>query len=168
MSDQQVRLCIGRLAEEGRFTREGRGRKAVLRAAGGVTNSPALAAGFVRHAFRQDRGLQPWDGLWHLVAFAVPESARATRDGLREAILRLGGAPLHGGLYVSANPWDDLVEAEAHRLGLGSALTHLTCTRLRVGGERDRAGWPRPCGRCKRSPQDTNGSPRWPVPACAG
>ncbi|GGK77076.1 putative repressor in the phenylacetic acid catabolism [Planomonospora parontospora subsp. parontospora] len=137
MSDQQVRLCIGRLTDEGRFTREGRGRKAVLRATAGVTNSPALTAGFVRHAFRQDRGLQPWDGLWHLVAFAVPESARAARDGLREAILRLGGAPLHNGLYVSAHPWEDLVETEAHRLGLAPALTHLTCTHLRMGGEHD-------------------------------
>ncbi|MGW1927511.1 hypothetical protein ACWCQ0_53955, partial [Streptomyces massasporeus] len=32
MTDQQVRLCVKRLVAEGRFTHEGRGRKAVLRA----------------------------------------------------------------------------------------------------------------------------------------
>lgn len=34
MTDQQVRLCVKRLVTEGRFTVEGRGRRAVLRLAG--------------------------------------------------------------------------------------------------------------------------------------
>ncbi|MEV7014029.1 PaaX family transcriptional regulator C-terminal domain-containing protein [Streptosporangium sp. NPDC051022] len=137
MSDQQVRLCVKRLVEEGRFSQEGRGRKALLRVSADAWLSFTPAVEFVRHAFRQDRGLAPWDRTWHLVAFAVPESARAARDSLRETILRLGGAALQGGLYVSANAWDDLVEARARELGVAGGVTYVVSPHLRVGGERD-------------------------------
>ncbi|MEU0518213.1 PaaX family transcriptional regulator C-terminal domain-containing protein [Streptosporangium sp. NPDC006007] len=137
MSDQQVRLCVKRLIEEGRFTQEGRGRKALLRVTADAWRSFTPAVEFVRYAFHQDRGLAPWDHTWHLAAFAVPESARAARDALRETILGLGGAQLQGGLYVSANAWEDLVEARARELGVAGGLTCVASTNLRVGGEED-------------------------------
>ncbi|MFJ8692177.1 PaaX family transcriptional regulator C-terminal domain-containing protein [Streptomyces roseolilacinus] len=133
MTDQQVRLCVKRLVVEGRFTREGRGRKATLHAVADVTGAFAPDAAFVRHAYRQDAGLAPWDGTWHLFAFAVPESRRTARDALREHLLHLGAAPVHSGLYVTANPVAELVEAEARRLGALDALTRLTTTDLRIG-----------------------------------
>ncbi|WP_172382550.1 PaaX family transcriptional regulator C-terminal domain-containing protein [Streptomyces sp. MNP-20] len=133
MSDQQVRLCVKRLVGEGRFTHEGRGRKAVLRAAVDVTGSLAPDAAYVRHAYRQDRGLAPWDGVWHLFAFAVPESSRAARDTLRATLLHLGAAPVQGGLYVCANAVESLVEAQARHLGVLPSVTFLTSTDLRVG-----------------------------------
>ncbi|USQ89589.1 transcriptional regulator [Streptomyces phaeoluteigriseus] len=133
MSDQQVRLCVKRLVAEGRFTHEGRGRKAELRASADTTRALAPNADFLRHAFRQDAGLAPWDGVWHLAAFAMPESARTARDSLRETLVRLGGSPLQGGLYVCANRWDPYVEEAARRLGAHGALTLLTTTDLRRG-----------------------------------
>ncbi|WP_406055972.1 transcriptional regulator [Streptomyces sp. NBC_01077] len=133
MTDQQVRLCVKRLVAEGRFTHEGRGRKAVLRAVADPTGTIAPDAAHVRFAYRQDRGLDPWDGSWHLFAFAVPESARAARDALRDTLLGLGAAPLQGGLYVAANPIEPLVEAQAHHLGVPGQVTYLTSTDLRVG-----------------------------------
>ncbi|GIG61941.1 putative repressor in the phenylacetic acid catabolism [Longispora fulva] len=133
MTDQQVRLCVKRLVAEGRFTHEGRGRRAVLRATAATT----AEAEFVHFAHRQDQGLQPWDGRWRLVGFAVPETSRAARDSFRDAIGHLGGAPIQGGLYVSPNDWDDLVDAEAARLGVTAGVTRLTSTDLRVGGESD-------------------------------
>ncbi|WP_257230742.1 PaaX family transcriptional regulator C-terminal domain-containing protein [Streptomyces sp. UH6] len=104
-------------------------------------------ADFLRHAFQQDAGLAPWDGVWHLAAFAVPESARGSRDALRETLVRLGGAPLQGGLYVCANTWEPYVEEAAHRLGAHDALTLLTTTDLRKGDTREpaelaRSLWP--------------------------
>ncbi|WP_435971352.1 PaaX family transcriptional regulator C-terminal domain-containing protein [Streptomyces sp. Qhu_M48] len=134
MSDQQVRLCVKRLVAEGRFTHEGRGRKAVLRAVADPSGAIAPDVGHVRLARRQDHGLAPWDGTWHLFAFAVPESARAARDALRDTLLALGSAPLQGGLYVAANPIEPLVEAQADHLGVASQVTCLTSTDLRVGG----------------------------------
>ncbi|GGV29974.1 PaaX family transcriptional regulator C-terminal domain-containing protein [Streptomyces spectabilis] len=134
MSDQQVRLCVKRLVGEGRFTHEGRGRKAVLRAVADVTGSLAPDAAYVRHAYRQDQGLAPWDGTWHLFAFAVPESSRAARDTLRDTLLHLGAAPVQGGLYVCANAVEDLVEAQARHLGVLPSVTFLTSRDLRIGG----------------------------------
>ncbi|MFD6171174.1 PaaX family transcriptional regulator C-terminal domain-containing protein [Streptomyces coeruleorubidus] len=139
MSDQQVRLCVKRLVAESRFTHEGRGRKAVLHATEATTQSLAPNADFLRHAFRQDAGLAPWDGVWHLAAFAVPESARTARDALRETLVHLGGAPLQGGLYVCANAWEPYVEDAAHRLGAHGALTLLSTTDLRRGDTREPA-----------------------------
>ena len=123
MTDQQVRLCVKRLVAEGRFTLEGRGRRAVLRLAAAVSAPAGAGAGdglpgagpaeglpglvpeveFVRYAYRQDRGQEPWDGVWHAFAFAVPESARSARDALRDALTALGAAPVQGGLYVTPN-----------------------------------------------------------------
>ncbi|MFB7586167.1 PaaX family transcriptional regulator C-terminal domain-containing protein [Streptomyces sp. NPDC056169] len=134
MTDQQVRLCVKRLVAEGRFTHEGRGRKAVLRAVADATGAYAPDAAYVRLAYRQDHGLAPWDGVWHLFAFAVPESERAARDALRDTLLHLGAAPLHGGLYACAHPIGPLVEARARELGVAAAVTSLTSTDLRVGG----------------------------------
>ncbi|ANW17116.1 PaaX family transcriptional regulator C-terminal domain-containing protein [Streptomyces clavuligerus] len=147
MTDQQVRLCVKRLVSEGRFTQEGRGRAAVLRATGATEQSLGPDVGFVAHAFRQDAGLAPWDGIWHLVAFAVPESARTARDALRAALTRLGGAAVQGGLYLSANAWEPHVEDHARRLGVLDHLTLLTTDDLRQGEERApaalaRALWP--------------------------
>ncbi|CAL9350329.1 hypothetical protein SUDANB132_00448 [Streptomyces sp. enrichment culture] len=139
MSDQQVRLCVKRLVTEGRFTHEGRGRKAELHATTDTLHALAPNADFLRHAFQQDAGLAPWDGVWHLAAFAVPEAARTARDALRETLVHLGGAPLQGGLYVCANAWEPYVEEAAHRLGAHSALTLLTTTDLRRGDTREPA-----------------------------
>ncbi|MFJ7199732.1 MULTISPECIES: PaaX family transcriptional regulator C-terminal domain-containing protein [unclassified Streptomyces] len=137
MSDQQVRLCVKRLVAEGRFTHVGRGRKAVLRAIADTTGVIAPDADHVRHAYRQDRGLAPWDGTWHLFAFAVPEARRAARDTFRDKLLRLGAAPVQGGLYASANPIEGLVEAEARHLGVLPAVTFLTSKDLRIGTTRE-------------------------------
>ncbi|MFE6865863.1 PaaX family transcriptional regulator C-terminal domain-containing protein [Kitasatospora sp. NPDC057692] len=137
MTDQQVRLCIKRMAADGLLVQEGRGRRAVLRETDRARRAAEPEVEFVRHMYAQDAGLAPWDGRWHLVAFAVPESARAARDALREALVRLGGAAVQGGVYVSANDWEPYVGAEVDRLGVRDCVTLLTSTDLRVGGEDD-------------------------------
>lgn len=135
MTDQQVRLCVKRLVAEGKFTVEGRGRRAVLRMTPHALRAAEPDVEFVRFMYRQDAGHVTWDGRWHLVAFAVPESQRPARDALRDAIVRLGGAPLHGGLYVSPHDWEHLVEGEAAQLGALSAVTFLSSADLRIGHE---------------------------------
>ncbi|MCH0539181.1 transcriptional regulator [Streptomyces sp. MUM 203J] len=139
MTGQQVRLCVKRLVAEGRFTRQGRGRKAVLRATADPTGAIAPDAEYVRHAYRQDHGLAPWDETWHLFAFAIPETARHARDSLRDTLIHLGAAPLQGGLYVSANAIGPIVEAHARHLGVMPFLTSLTSRDLRLGDEDDPA-----------------------------
>ncbi|MEU8522815.1 PaaX family transcriptional regulator C-terminal domain-containing protein [Streptomyces sp. NPDC048577] len=137
MTDQQVRLCVRRLVADGRFTQEGRGRKAVLRVVADETGSLAPDADYVRHAYRQDQGLAPWQGTWFLFGFAVPEARRSARDALRDTLLHLGAAPVHGGLYVTAHPVGALVRARARRLGVLPSVTFLTSGDLSVGGVDD-------------------------------
>jgi phenylacetic acid degradation operon negative regulatory protein len=137
MSDQQVRLSIKRLVVDGEFEVAGRGRRAVLRATADLRRALGAEVEFVRHAYRQDRGLQPWDGRWHLVAFAVPESERQSRDALRREILHLGGAPVQGGLYVSANAWEPYLDDAVRRLGASATISTATTRDLAVAGERD-------------------------------
>jgi phenylacetic acid degradation operon negative regulatory protein len=134
MSDQQVRLCIKRLIADGQFTQDGRGRKAVLRATDRVRSTITPDREYVRYMYAQDTGGAPWDGVWHLVAFGVPESVRSARDAMRDAITRLGGAPIQGGLYVSPNRWEDMISAAATEFGVGQHVATLTTTDLSVGG----------------------------------
>lgn len=134
MGDQQVRLCIKRLVAEGQFVQDGRGRKAVLRATPEVRSTIEPDLEFVRHMYAQDRGQADWDGEWHVVAFAIGESARSARDAMRDAVVRLGGAAIQGGLYVSPNAWEPHVRAAADRLGVTDRVTILTTAELDVGG----------------------------------
>ncbi|MFB7723231.1 PaaX family transcriptional regulator C-terminal domain-containing protein [Nocardia sp. NPDC056100] len=136
MTDQQVRLCIKRLVAEGQFTHEGRGRKAVLYATDRTRGALEPDIEFLRYMYRQDRGVEPWDGHWRLAAFGIPETARQARDAMRDTIVRLGGAPIQGGLYVSANPWEDRIAAAAAELGVTEYLTLLSTTDLLIGGTR--------------------------------
>lgn len=137
MSDQQVRLCIKRMAADGLLVQEGRGRRAVLRETAEARRAAEPEVDFVRHMYAQDAGLAPWDGTWHLAAFAVPEAARPARDALREELVRLGGAAVQGGVYACANAWEPYVEAAVDRLGVADCVTLLTSTDLRIGGEAD-------------------------------
>ncbi|MFJ9692445.1 PaaX family transcriptional regulator C-terminal domain-containing protein [Kitasatospora sp. NPDC101183] len=133
MSDQQVRLTIKRLTADGRFVQEGRGRRAVLRSTSTARRSFEPDVEHLTLMYSQDAGLAPWDGLWHLVGFAVPERDRLARASLREALLRLGGAPVQAGLYVSPHPWERDVRREAGALELLDHLTFLTTRDLRTG-----------------------------------
>ncbi|MFI5529832.1 PaaX family transcriptional regulator C-terminal domain-containing protein [Kitasatospora sp. NPDC051853] len=103
----------------------------------GVGGELTPDAGYVRYAYRQDRGCAPWDGHWHLIAFAVPESRRAARDQLRELLRHLGAAPVQSGLYATPNRITGTVLAEAGRLGLGEELSTFTSTDLRLGAATD-------------------------------
>jgi len=110
--DQPLRLTVRRLIAAGVFVQEGRGRAGILRRAGSAAVTERHDAAFLRFAYRRDAGLEPWDGIWHLVVFSVPESDRSGRDTVRRTLLRLGGAALHPGVYVSPNAWADVVAAE--------------------------------------------------------
>lgn len=134
MTDQQVRLCIKRLVADGQFVQDGRGRKAVLRATDELRSTITPDLDYLRLMYAQDRGDAPWDGRWHVVAFAVPESVRPARDAMRDAIVRLGGAAIQGGLYVSPNDWDSEIADAAGQLAIAEHVTTLTTTDLTVGG----------------------------------
>ncbi|MBA2281579.1 MAG: transcriptional regulator [Acidimicrobiia bacterium] len=137
LSADQVRSCLRRLVTEGLFERDGTGRGATYVA---TEEGHRALTGYLertRLAYAQDHAGRGWDRQWHLVAFAVPESQRPARDGLRDHLLALGGAAVHNGLYVSPHRWEADVTAEAERLGVGSSVAIAATEQLSVGGESD-------------------------------
>ncbi len=64
-----------------------------------------------RRIFEPARG--PWDGLWRLVIYSVPETNRGARDRIRKRLAWLGFGPLASSSFVS--PHARLDEA-AHQL----------------------------------------------------
>lgn len=137
MTDQQIRLCVRRLVAEGQLIQEGRGRRAALHATGELRSSLAPNAEYIRLMFAQDRGEANWDGVWHLVGFAIPESARPARDGIRTAVVRLGGAAIQGGLYVSPHAWESHLADLLADLDVAEYVTMCTTNDLSVGGVSD-------------------------------
>lgn len=136
-TDEQVRSCLRRLVQEGLYQRDGTGRKAVYTPT--PEGAATLGARFrrVRRSFAQDAEGRGWDRHWRIAAFAVPESARRSRDVLRDRLRELGGAPIQGGVYVSPHPWEDDVRTFAAQLGVLDKLTLGSTDELEVGGERD-------------------------------
>jgi phenylacetic acid degradation operon negative regulatory protein len=136
-SAEQVRSCLRRIVSEGLYERSGSGRKAIFvpTAAGAATLGTRLRR--VRLSFSQDAAGRGWDRNWRLVAFAVPEANRASRDALRDRLRDLGGAPIQGGLYVSPHPWEPDVRDLANQLGVADNLTLASTDDLEVGGETD-------------------------------
>lgn len=138
MTEIQVRLCFRRLIAHGLLARDrGRGHDTVLRYCGPADEEPLRELAFIRMARSQDAGLAPWDGLWRIVNFTIPEARRPVRDGLRDHLRFLGKAGLAPGVYVSPHDCVSLVEAEAMRLGALEDLSHAVCTRLVVRGVRE-------------------------------
>lgn len=137
LSAEQVRSCLRRLVNEGLFTRTGEGRDAVYRATPEGLHVLEGTVARTRRAYAQDAAGRGWDRLWRLVAFAIPETKRAARDGFRDLLLELGGAPIQNGLYVSPHDWSDEVREAAARLDVLEHVTLGSTDDLEVGGVRD-------------------------------
>lgn len=137
LTADQVRSCLRRLVSEGLFVRIGTGRSTRFEATARGLAELGMSVERTRLAYVQDAEGRGWDRQWRLVAFAVPEKARAARDAFRDHLIELGGAAIQGGLYVNPHPWHKDVVAEAERLEILDAVTVATTDDLEVGGERD-------------------------------
>ena len=144
---EQVRSCLRRLVGEGLFERRGEGREASFQATPHGLRVMVASMERTRLAFAQDAAGRGWDRRWHLVAFAIPEAKRASRDAFRDQLIELGGAAVQNGLYVSPHPWETSAVDHAERLGVVEHTTFATTDDLTVGGVDDprelaRSLWP--------------------------
>ncbi len=131
---EQLRSCLRRLVAEGALERDGAGRRARYQATPVCLEAMHEHRARLRRAYELDAGAGSWDGRWHLVAFAVPESERAARDAFRDRLRALGGASIQGGLYVAARDWEGEVAAAAKEARVEGFVTQATSVDLAVGG----------------------------------
>ena len=64
-----------------------------------------------------DRTRTPWDGLWRMVIYAVPESDRAVRERLRRTLAWWGFGPLAASTWISPHDRLDAVEQALAEVG---------------------------------------------------
>src|SRR6266536_538523 len=98
VSDSAARAALSRLTRNGLLITSKTGRRTFSRLssrAAGILDDGA------RRIFSFGAASQPWDGMWSLVAFSIPEDNRAARDALRKQLRWRGFAPLYDGLWVS-------------------------------------------------------------------
>lgn len=131
-SEAQVRDALGLLVDEGLFTSEDGDRYLPTEAGRSFLDAALERA---RLAYVQDAAGRGWDRRWRLVAVApVDDEAVAA---FVKRLFALGAGQIQNGLYVSPHRWNDVVAAEAERLGVADAVTTATTDELEIGGERD-------------------------------
>jgi len=98
VSDSAARAALSRLTRNGLLVTSKTGRRTFSRLS---SRAAAILDDGARRIFSFGAASQPWDGMWSLVAFSIPEDNRAARDALRKQLRWLGFAPLYDGLWVS-------------------------------------------------------------------
>jgi phenylacetic acid degradation operon negative regulatory protein len=103
ISEPSARAALNRLTKRGLLVTSKRGRNTYY----GL--SPR-AVPLIRETMRRiiafgTQEARPWDGVWTLVAFSVPETQRKLRHSIRTSLRWLGFAALYDGLWCS--PWEE-------------------------------------------------------------
>jgi phenylacetic acid degradation operon negative regulatory protein len=98
VSDSAARAALSRLTRNGLLVTSKTGRRTFSRLS---SRAAEILDDGARRIFSFGAANQPWDGMWSLVAFSIPEDNRAARDALRKQLRWRGFAPLYDGLWVS-------------------------------------------------------------------
>ncbi len=118
VSDSAARAALSRLTRNGLLVTSRSGRRTFVQLssrAADILNDGA------RRIFSFGASGAPWDGMWSLVAFSIPEDHRAARDELRKALRWLGFAPLYDGLWVAPRDHVGEVMTRLAELGIATA-----------------------------------------------
>ena len=118
VSDSAARAALSRLTRNGLLVTSRSGRRTFVRLSRRAAD--VLDDGG-RRIFSFGATPAPWDGMWSLVAFSIPEEHRSARDELRKELRWLGFAPLYDGLWVSPRDHAGDVMARLKDLGISTA-----------------------------------------------
>jgi phenylacetic acid degradation operon negative regulatory protein len=125
VSDSAARAALSRLTRNQLLVTSKSGRRTVVRLS---ARAARVLDDGGHQIFSFGRSSQPWDGMWSLVAFSIPEQNRAARDSLRKQLRWLGFAPLYDGLWVSPRDRAGEVIAELAGLGISTATAFRATT----------------------------------------
>jgi phenylacetic acid degradation operon negative regulatory protein len=116
ISTPSARAALNRLTKRGLLISSKRGRNTYYGLSASAT--PLIEETLKRIVTFGARDARPWDGVWTVVAFSVPEAQRDVRHSVRTNLHLLGFAALFDGLWCS--PWDDRDGALATLSDLGA------------------------------------------------
>ena len=125
ISDSAARAALSRLTRNGLLITSKSGRRTVVRLS---ERAARILDDGGRQIFSFGQESRPWDGIWSLVAFSVPERERAARDSLRKQLRWLGFAPLYDGLWVAPRDRAAEVIAQLAELGITTATAFRAST----------------------------------------
>src|ERR1700728_1712777 len=118
VSVSEARAALSRLTGNGVLVTSKSGRRTYSRLS---SRAAAILDDGARRIFSFGAVNQPWDGMWSLVAFSIPEDNRAARDALRKQLRWLGFAPLYDALWVSPRNHAAEVIGSLQDIGIGTA-----------------------------------------------
>lgn len=125
VSDSAARAALSRLTRNQLLVTSKIGRRTVV----SLSERAARILDDGGHQiFSFGRTSRPWDGLWSLVAFSIPEPKRAARDSLRKQLRWLGFAPLYDGLWVAPRDRAAEVITQLAELGITTATAFRAST----------------------------------------
>jgi phenylacetic acid degradation operon negative regulatory protein len=125
VSDSAARAALSRLTRNGLLVTSKSGRRTFVRLS---DRAARVLDDGARRIFSFGTGTHPWDGMWSLVAFSIPEHNRAARDALRKQLRWLGFAPLYDGLWVSPRDHAAEVIGSLEELGITTATAFRATT----------------------------------------
>ncbi|MEM8860371.1 MAG: hypothetical protein AAGD96_18750, partial [Chloroflexota bacterium] len=113
------RSTINRMLRDGWFTVEKDGRRSRF------SLTPSAIQILSSGDFRlYDRPIEHWDGVWHMIAYSLPEEKRKVRNDLRKQLTWLGYGSLSPGLWISPNNRKEELEQMLETLDL-KELVHI-------------------------------------------
>src|SRR5690349_8086653 len=137
VSDSAARAALSRLTRNQLLVTSKSGRRTFSRLS---SRAAEILDDGARRIFSFGAASQPWDGMWSLVAFSIPEDNRAARDALRKRLRWRGFAPLYDGLWVS--PRDHAAEVIGCLKDLDIATgTAFRATSVPANGEIPAQAW---------------------------
>jgi len=131
LKEAAARATLARMVRSGLLAAERAGRRTTHSLTPRAVEIVAEEAGWL-----ESFGLvePPWDGLWTVLAFSIPESERSSRHLARSRLRWLGFAPLYDGLWVSPRDRAAAAMAELRDLGVDDVTTMRATLETTVAG----------------------------------
>jgi phenylacetic acid degradation operon negative regulatory protein len=118
LSEGATRTVLSRMSARGWLESKRVGRRSYYALTARGRKLLREGADRIHHPPRAD----PWDGLWYLVAYSIPESRRQLRDRLRVRLQWLGFGQLGNGMWISPYHMRSAVNEVATELGISDRI----------------------------------------------
>lgn len=113
LSEQAIRSALSRMCRKDLLRARHIGKRSYYSL---TPRGATLLAKGARRIF--ERREEPWDGMWHLVIYSIPEQQREIRDRFRQELGWMGYGPLGNATWISPHDLSGEVRELAQSLGV--------------------------------------------------